>query len=509
MKEIKRIGGKWWLLLLISLLIGIYLFSRTPPTLTMETHQQVSSTGTISYDHISNYPGLHLELETEETDMYTMSVSIPTVNIKEIDLPIQIWIKQEILAFKNEMENYNKEASVSFLDDGHLNIQLQTSKYSKHIYSLVFHAFQFTGGANGIQSVQPFVIHMKEGKILDISHIIDFDDKEGLEHFKNDLVREVKSNEQIIDYLDQDALDQALKNLHDLKWSIDEDSLYIYFNEYEIAQGTAEEIQVELSLDLLEQKGVLLPFQNEGKSALKNDIENEEDIVDEEEVINNQEGEPKNKNTKEDDVSYDPNKKYIALTFDDGPNPSVTPQILKTLEKFNARSTFFMLGSQVEFYPTVAKQVKDAGHEIASHSYNHPDLTKLGFEQMKDEVNETTKQIKRATGVEPTLFRPPYGTKSDSLLNYLDDHGYALILWSVDSLDWKMRNAEKIQKTVLDHVTNGSIILFHDIYQETAESLPWLLEKLQKQGYEFITVSEMLDLHEQTGVGPYTGVYKK
>src|SRR6185312_17561707 len=103
----------------------------------------------------------------------------------------------------------------------------------------------------------------------------------------------------------------------------------------------------------------------------------------------------------------DPEIKQVALTFDDGPDPKVTMQILETLEKYNAKATFFMLGSRVEYYPEIAKHIADAGHELGNHTWNHPDLTKASVEKIRDEINRTSSIIENVTGMQSTVFRPP------------------------------------------------------------------------------------------------------
>ncbi|MFJ7666728.1 polysaccharide deacetylase family protein [Lysinibacillus sp. NPDC097195] len=217
-----------------------------------------------------------------------------------------------------------------------------------------------------------------------------------------------------------------------------------------------------------------------------------EEVIEEEEEIEN---EP---------VALNPDGKYIALTFDDGPSSKVTPRILQTLEQHDAKATFFMLGNRVELYPTIAAQVAAEGHEIANHTFSHPNLKKLTHQQMAEEIDKTNKIIEIATGVTPTLFRPPYGIYSQDVLNYTASNNYSTILWSIDSLDWKSRNPAAIKKEILSNVANKSVVLMHDLHTATAEALPELLITLKQQGYEFVTVSELLTLQNEK-VDPYFG----
>ena len=218
-------------------------------------------------------------------------------------------------------------------------------------------------------------------------------------------------------------------------------------------------------------------------------------------VIQKEEIEDQVKLTKPQEL--DPSGKYVAFTFDDGPHPNVTPRILQILKEYNIRATFFMLGSQVKKYSNIAKQVADNGHEIGNHTYSHPNLKKLTTKRIIEEIHSTNEIITLTTGIEPTLFRPPYGNYTNEVLEYTKTNGYSTILWSVDSLDWKSRNASAINRMVTQHTTNGSIVLMHDIHVATADALPQLIQTLQTKGYQFVTVSELLSIRSKSSNGVY------
>ncbi len=207
----------------------------------------------------------------------------------------------------------------------------------------------------------------------------------------------------------------------------------------------------------------------------------------------------------EDNVTLDPNGKYVALTFDDGPRPDVTPRILDTLKKHDAKATFFMLGSQVEYYPSLANKVEEAGHDIGNHTMNHQDLSILDSNKIKEEAQKSSRIIEKATGQKPTLLRPPYGAWNDSVKRVTKEMGVPMVMWSVDSLDWKSRNAAAVNEEVMSNVAPGSIVLLHDIHPSTADALPQLLSSLEEQGYQMVTVSQLLELWDEKGVGPYYG----
>lgn len=179
----------------------------------------------------------------------------------------------------------------------------------------------------------------------------------------------------------------------------------------------------------------------------------------------------------------------MALTFDDGPDVKVTPQILAILKKYDVKATFFMVGKNVSRNPATVEKVYESGHEIGNHTWNHPKLTTLTKVNVKQEVDRTSNAIYAAIGQYPTVFRPPYGATSEQVRSVMT---MPSILWSVDTLDWKHRNADKILAYVKASVKDGSIILMHDIHQSTANGLENVILYLQQQGYELVTVSEIL-----------------
>lgn len=192
-------------------------------------------------------------------------------------------------------------------------------------------------------------------------------------------------------------------------------------------------------------------------------------------------------------------EKLIALTFDDGPNSSVTSDILDTLEKHGAKATFFVVGDRVAANKSVLKRAHDIGCEIGSHTWSHKNLTKLTTQQMNDEMQKSVDAISAVTGAPVKIMRPPEGGHNESVRNNL---GYPLIMWSVDSNDWRHRNAQKDYDEVMNYVFDGAIILMHDLYPATAEAVARLVPDLMAQGYKFVTVSELLGTR---GVEVYNG----
>ncbi|KXT81099.1 Peptidoglycan N-acetylglucosamine deacetylase [Streptococcus oralis] len=184
------------------------------------------------------------------------------------------------------------------------------------------------------------------------------------------------------------------------------------------------------------------------------------------------------------------NKKVVALTFDDGPNPSTTPQALDTLAKYGVKATFFVLGKNISGNEDLLKRMKSEGHVIGNHSWDHPVLSKLSLEDAKKQITDTEDLLIQVLGSSSKLMRPPYGAITDDIQNNLD---LSFIMWDVDSLDWKSRNETAILTEIQHQARNGSIILMHDIHETTVHCLPKVIEYLKSEGYEFVTVPELLN----------------
>jgi peptidoglycan-N-acetylglucosamine deacetylase len=192
-------------------------------------------------------------------------------------------------------------------------------------------------------------------------------------------------------------------------------------------------------------------------------------------------------------------EKVIALTFDDGPNPFYTPQILVLLKEYGARATFFVTGMQVQKYPELAKRQVQEGHELGNHMYSHPKISRLATDQIRQELAQTERSIIAATGQKPPLlFRPPGGYIDQTVVDVAKHAGYIVVLWSFhqDTQDWKRPGVRKIVRKVVDHANGDDIVLFHDHggnRGQTVRALKQILPSLQKQGYRFVTVSELLE----------------
>lgn len=183
----------------------------------------------------------------------------------------------------------------------------------------------------------------------------------------------------------------------------------------------------------------------------------------------------------------DKSKKMIALTFDDGPNYN-TSKVIDVLNKYDIRATFFVLGSRAINNKDILKKMADSGMEIGNHTYNHLLLTKYDENKIRSEIEDTSEVIYSATKKRPKLLRPSYGSVNNKIKKVAN---MPIIIWDIDTLDWKYHNSKRITSRVVNKVRDGDIILMHDIYSASLNALSNIIPILQGNGYEFVTIDEL------------------
>jgi peptidoglycan-N-acetylglucosamine deacetylase len=184
---------------------------------------------------------------------------------------------------------------------------------------------------------------------------------------------------------------------------------------------------------------------------------------------------------------------YIALTFDDGPHATLTPKLLDLLAAHQMRATFFVVGQNAADHPGILRRAIREGHEIANHTWSHPNLGKMSDEGVRRELQKTDDAIFNAIGKRPTLLRPPYGSITPRQKRWIhDDFGYRIIIWDVDPLDWKRPGPSVVCNRILKETRPGSIVLAHDIHPPTIEAMPATFDQLDRKGFKSVTVSELL-----------------
>lgn len=372
-----------------------------------------------------------------ENDQSMIAVSYPVTSNNVLNDAISSYVNKIYQKFKAEESNYQKpELNISYtykeINDNIICVSLSTEIYTD----------------KEVNKIKTFTFDKKKNKFLTMEDIVE--DLDALDYDIKKLLLE-KYREADMDFL---------SNVNYDYFTIDNENLTLYFNPVELKQKNSEIIYLDIPLNSL-------------KLLIDIDKEKDDDIY---------------LDIKKKNIDY--NEKVVALTFDDGPS-KYTKSILDILKKHNACATFFVVGNKAEFYQTELRRMLEEGSEIGNHSYSHKWLNRLSEAGFKDEINKTQEIIKKITGFTPKLFRPTYGGYSDKLKSYTD---LKFILWNVDSEDWRVKNTKKILNNVFGSVKDESIILMHDNHDYATKALDEVIDKLQEEGYQFVTVSELLEI---------------
>ncbi|MFD1678076.1 polysaccharide deacetylase family protein [Alicyclobacillus fodiniaquatilis] len=188
------------------------------------------------------------------------------------------------------------------------------------------------------------------------------------------------------------------------------------------------------------------------------------------------------------------NEKWLALTFDDGPNDHYAQAILNILARYEVPAAFFCIGTHVQQHPDVLRQMVDAGHVVANHSWNHPHLTKVTQDELISQLESTSASIAEVIHKRPRLFRPPYGDLDSRVIEQTHSLGYDIVLWDVDSVDWSGIPGERIAANVLPNIRSGSIVLQHcdGPVAGTIDALSYIIEVAVAMGYRFVGLEELM-----------------
>ncbi len=203
----------------------------------------------------------------------------------------------------------------------------------------------------------------------------------------------------------------------------------------------------------------------------------------------------------------DTSDKKLSISFDAAWGCQYTDDILNTLDKYNVKTTFFLVGFWVDKYPDKVKEIYKRGHDIGNHSSNHPHMSALDEMQITNELMKTHEKIKAITGHDANLFRPPFGDYDNLLIQTCRKNGYYTIQWDVDSLDWKELGVQQVVDRVTKNVKSGSIVLFHNNAKYVSQYLPLVIERLLSEGYKIVPISELI--HKDNFYIDHTGKQMK
>ncbi|WP_431028857.1 polysaccharide deacetylase family protein [Lysinibacillus sp. LZ02] len=462
----KKKRGPWIDLALITsilLLVSIIIFFTIMDDTLNGHDNEVIATDSIVDSSIteaeSAFPGIRIISDMSNDPDLPFAIQYPQTNDENFNVLIEDYITSSKKAYINAMRPQKDTRKVEKLS-GELNIHFDTYQYNENYYSFVFTERMSTNEKSTKTTLKTVFYHIETAQVLDIRTLLGEDTK-NLETFASHVRELLKANPDLQDVLIAEEVDLATEARWVLfdKFAIHQDELYIYFDEGTIAPPEQGPISVQVSMSFLN------PLLASAFQMQMVEVDAPADGV------------------------VDDNKKRVALTFDDGPHPEVTTQILDSLDRYNAKGTFFMLGNRVQYYPEIAREVLKRGHEIGNHTWSHPVLPKLSQSQIMNEFTITEQALVEAIGQESTVFRPPYGATTEAINTMIPHH---VVLWSIDTLDWKHRDAQQLVLIVKQQMHNNAIILMHDIHQSTADGLNGILDYLASEGYEFVTVSEIL-----------------
>ena len=366
-----------------------------------------------------------------------IAVNYPVTSNNTLNNEISSYVNKIYQEFKNEEKNYQNPE---------LNISYTYKDVNKDIICVGLITEIYTD--KEINKIKTFTFDKKNNKFLTMEDVVK--DVSALDYDIKKVLLE-KYREADMDFL---------ANINYDYFTIDNENLTLYFSPTELKNDNKEIIYLDIPLNSLK---------------LLIDIDKE-----------------KNDNTyisiKKKNIDY--NKKVVALTFDDGPS-KYTKKILDILKEEEACATFFIVGNKALFYKEELQRMIKEGSEIGNHSYSHKWLNRLSENEFKEEINKTQKVIEDITGFTPKIFRPTYGGYSDKLKTYTDLN---FILWNVDSEDWKVKNTNKILNNIFKSVKDESIILMHDNHEYSVKALKEIIDNLKNDGYQFVTVSELLEI---------------
>ena len=403
----------------------------------------------------SSYSHIRIVTDVSNDPYIPFAIQYPMTTHAQINEEIVAIVTAEKQQYIKDMQSLHLKYEEKIV--GELNISFEMYEYDENYFSFLLHKRRSIPGNEPIQSYNTFVMDNENGNLIGIETLLNYNE-ESLKTLSSQ-IQALLLNEEKFSHINQSVIkQQTFANWKNFKhFIIHDEQINFYFNNL-IGEQLFEPLT--LSLDL----SIINPLLNEQFQI---------QMVKEETAV----------------TPVTTEKKLVALTFDDGPHPDVTPLIVGLLEKYNAKATFFMLGSRVHYYPEIARYVYESGHEIGNHTWNHPILTNMTEAQILKEYSMTEQAIIQAIGVPSTIFRPPYGATNGLVKSAIASPQFN---WTVDTEDWRHRSAEKLLPAVQQTVHPNAIILMHDIHLSTAYGLEAVLEYLHKEGYEFVTISQMM-----------------
>ncbi len=495
------------LILFITFIIlgwGIYNYHNIKP----KTPPVKTETEKVSIK-LSKYDGVNVKTveRRENNGRSLLNIAYPVTQNEEINKIVE-GLSQEFIESFTEMAISQEKLYQDYFIETGIKLNTTITDYNQHFdvsfanelyISFIFDRYQSTGGT-GINTTFVKIFNRQTGDEIPIKDLFtDLSYLERLSKISREMliarifeeVKELDGTEQALDeYVENNkkSIIEGTKPLSDNFNSLainDEGMLTIYFDKYQVAAGSEGIVTVDIPLNQI--SDILTPEIRKIFSITNPDLnEEEKDLI---EII------PQEKPNE--DLSNKINcetSKCIALTFDDGPS-IYTNTLLDDLKKHEVPATFFVLGRSAKIQPDTITRIANEGHELGNHTWDHKDLRTLSEGDINKQLNQTDELLSSIVGIKPLHLRPPYGAYNNETLEYINR---PIILWSVDPEDWKHPPREELIKRMTSP-RNGAIILAHDIHQSTVEVILDVITELRKQGFVFVTVSNLLKKPLESG----------
>ena len=395
----------------------------------------------------------YIQLEDE----LMVRILYPEGEITALNEAIEEWVDETVVYYQEESVGANEQGDSAEL----------TAEYDSYIVNDEIVSVKMTGFydrpylAHPIDIIATFHANLKTGELLTIEDVL-------LPEGKKLLQEKVITDASIPEgNVDEHLLDH---------WTLKNDGLEIILERGDYLAMSEGTVTLFYAYDEITE---IFSFQKE---------ENEEKISDNEVIL-----ETSDEDTTEAmaEVEIDPEKPMVALTFDDGPSKH-TARLLDLFATHGGKGTFFVVGNLLDGRSEVLQRMAAEGHEMGGHSWNHRQLTKLSTGELTDQLMTTRAKIYEITGVDSTLIRPPYGSYNDQVKSVCKDLGIYMANWSLDTLDWKYKDANVIYNTIMKDVKDGDIILCHDLHGTTVDAMERVIPDLIEKGYQLVTVTELL-----------------
>ena len=398
--------------------------------------------------------------EIKEEENYTLKIDYPVLANATIEEEVK-----EFITTKKE-EFLKTAESLGEITETKLDLSITYTLNSLFDYqALHVNVYTYTGGAHYIKEEKSYYFHPGTGEKIDITNFLNenkLEELSNLAYYYTLKYYQDNNREYDEDWIKEGT---SAKKENFTNFNFKENGLELFFVLYQVGPHSDGEIKIEIPEEKLE------------------GIVKEEYLSIEKEPI-------QVTNPSKRDLSKFEGKKLLAFTFDDGPSDAPTNKLLDNLDKYDARVTFFVLGSRVNTYQNSLKRAYEMGNLIGSHTYSHLNLFKLGDYDIMKEINNTNDAIESIIGIRPDKLRAPYGNTNEHIREISNMYS---ILWDIDTEDWKYKDAEKIKDNIVSHAHDGAIILLHDIYMTSVEGALLAMEEL-KDEYAFVTIDEMIEL---------------